>query len=197
MRIGVSVLPLAVAAFVVVAAGCSAATTSSSTASTVSRGNTVSTGSNGSAGSNGSTGSNGQAGQASRSASPGHNTPQQAAAGVIHAELSGHWSQVCNYLSPSQRSSCASLKLSSSSTMKGKINVVGAVISGDLALVKVTGRMCITRNGCFSNADPSAGMPTSSETFKQAYDNALNAGGLSPVPCIKINGKWYVNSTSE
>jgi len=187
MRIGVSVLPLAAAAFVVVTAGCSAAT-SSSTASTVSTGSAVSTG---------STGSTGQPGQASRSASPGHNTPQQAAAGVIHAELSGHWSQVCNYLSPSQRSSCVSLKLASSSTMKGEINVVGAVISGDLALVKVTGRICITRNGCFSNADPSAGMPTLSETFKQAYDHALNAGGLSPVPCIKINGKWYVNSTSE
>ncbi|HEY6311232.1 MAG TPA: hypothetical protein VIY52_10575 [Streptosporangiaceae bacterium] len=194
MRIGVSVLPLAAAAFVVVAAGCSAAATSSSTASTVSTG---STGNTVSTGSNGSTGSTGQAGQASRSASPGHNTPQQAAAGVIHAELSGHWSQVCNYLSPSQRPSCVSLKLSSSSTVKGEINVVGAVISGDLALVKVTGRMCFTRNGCFSNAAPSAGMPTLSETFKQAYDNALNAVGLSPVPCIKINGKWYVNSTSE
>lgn len=190
MRIGVSVLPLAAAAFVVVTAGCSAAT-GSSTGSTVSTGTTVSTGSNG------STGSTGQAGQATHSASPGHNTPQQAAAGVIHAELSGHWSQVCDYLSPNQRSSCVSLKLSSSSTVKGKINVVGAVISGDLALVKVTGRICINGNGCVSNADPSAGMPTSSETFKQAYDNALNAGGLSPVPCIKINGKWYVNSTSE
>ena len=62
--------------------------------------------------------------------------------------------------------------------------------------MKVTGRICVNGNGCFSNADPSAGMPTPSETFKQAYDSALNAGGLSPVPCIRVNGKWYVNSTS-
>lgn len=190
MRMHVSALPLAAAALLAVTAGCSTAT-SSSTAST---GSTASTQSTGSTGNTGSTGSTGQAGQVSPSASPGHDTPQDAVAGVFDAELSGRWSQLCTYLSPTKRSSCVSL----SSTPTGHLTVGGAVISGDLALVKVTGTICMTGNGCASNTNPSTGMPTRSKTFRQAYENALNGSStFSPVPCIKINGTRYVNTASQ
>jgi hypothetical protein len=33
-------------------------------------------------------------------------------------------------------------------------------------------------------------------TFKQAYDKALTSIAFSPVPCLKVNGQWYVNAES-
>jgi len=114
---------------------------------------------------------------------------------MIQDEFAGNWTQMCSYLAPSQRSLCSGLK--SSTIPTGKITVDGAVISGNLALVKVTGKACFGGNGCQRNSNPSLGLPTGSETFKQAYDKQLRDNGFSPVPCIKVNGKWYVNATAQ
>ena len=64
------------------------------------------------------------------------------------------------------------------------------------ALVKVTGKICSTGSECSGNTNPEAGMPTGSETFKQAYDKQLKDSAFSPIPCIRIKGKWYANAAT-
>lgn len=124
---------------------------------------------------------------------PGHDTPEDAADGAIQNELSGHIRQACSYFIPSQQASCRKAPLIL--LPKGHVSVVGAVTSGDLALVEIIGRFC-TRvgNHCQTGTDPSAGMPDRSETFKQAFDKAYYGSEFSPVNCQKVHGKWYVDA---
>jgi hypothetical protein len=121
---------------------------------------------------------------------PGHGTPQEAADGLIQAELAGNLPLACTYFVPAQQASCRGLQMS---LPKGNVSVDGAIVSGDLALVEITGHVCTTGNGCQTNTNPSLGLPKGSETFEQAYDKALASGNFSPVPCQKVNGKWYVS----
>jgi len=76
----------------------------------------------------------------------------------------------------------------------GSVTVRGAVTSGDLTLVEATGRICLANNGRSGKSAPAVGMPTGSASFQQVYDNlvASSASVLSPVPCVRIEGKWYV-----
>jgi hypothetical protein len=39
-------------------------------------------------------------------------------------------------------------------------------------------------------------MPQSQDAFAQVYEQVLSnsSSSLSPVPCIEVNGLWYVNS---
>ena len=166
---------LAAAAVAVVGlAGCSAAATSSGAAASPSKSASPATPTGGTA-----------------TVAPGHDTPQDAADGLIQAELAGNLQLACSYFVPAQQASCRGLHMS---LPTGHVSVDGAITSGDLALVEITGHVCTSGNGCQTSTDPSLGLPTGSETFKQAYDKALNSGEFSPVPCKKVNGKWYVNS---
>ena len=121
---------------------------------------------------------------------PGHDTPEQAADGLIQAEQAGNQRLLCSYAVPSQQANCRSLQIF---VLKGHISVVGALTSGDRALVEITGHTCWAGNGCQDSTDPSLGMPGGSLTFTQAYNKALTSNEFSPVPCLKVNGKWYVN----
>jgi hypothetical protein len=132
-----------------------------------------------------------------------HDTPQDAVAGLLHAELSGNFPLACSYIDPSSQSTCLTeySQAQSVPTFTGSGTVVGAVISGDKALVEITGNVCTTGNGCQGNSDPSEGMPTGSTTFAQAYNNVFNLPAnanstMSPVPCELINKSWYVNYDS-
>jgi hypothetical protein len=121
---------------------------------------------------------------------PGHDTPQEAADGLIQAELAGNLPLACTYFVPAQQASCRELQMS---LPKGHVSVDGAIVAGDLALVEITGHVCTAGNGCQTNTNPSLGLPEGSETFKQAYDKAVGSGEFSPVPCQKVNGKWYTS----
>jgi hypothetical protein len=121
---------------------------------------------------------------------PGHDTPEEAADGLIQAELAGNLRLACSYAVPAQQASCRTLQVP---LPTGHISVVGALTSDNRALVEITGRICMTGNGCKTSTNPSLGLPTGSQTFTHAYNQALTNGGFSPVPCLKVNGKWYVN----
>lgn len=123
---------------------------------------------------------------------PGHDTPQDAADGLIQAELSGNQQQACTYFVPSAQSSCRGQQ---PQLPKGTAAVKGVVMSGDQALVEVTGHICVQTNECQTSTDPTVGMPKGTVTFTQAYQNALNGVTFTPVPCIKVNGQWYVNNS--
>ncbi|HEY6297404.1 MAG TPA: hypothetical protein VIX15_17225 [Streptosporangiaceae bacterium] len=127
---------------------------------------------------------------------PGHGTPEDAADGLIQAELANNGPELCSYLVPSSQSDCNNqVQLSPFPTVTGNATVDGAVISGSKALVPVTGKLCNSDTGCTSNNDRSLGMPHGKETFAQAYAHALGPSDhFSPVPCIEENGMWYVNA---
>lgn len=130
---------------------------------------------------------------------PGHSTPQDAEEGLIKGELADNWVQACSYIVPSSQSACASAAQGNElPTLTGKATVDSAVISGNEALVVVTGSMCSSTTGCASNSVGSTGMPDTYITFTQAYDQVLentSDTSLSPVPCIEENGLWYVNAS--
>ena len=123
---------------------------------------------------------------------PGHDTPQDAADGLIQAELSGNQQQACAYFVPSVQASCRGQQ---PSLPTGSVSVKSAVTSGDQALVAITGKVCVTSTECQTSTDPTIGMPTGSVTFAQAYQKALGGQSFTPVPCIKVNGQWYVNNS--
>jgi hypothetical protein len=132
---------------------------------------------------------------AAATVAPGHGTPQDAADGLIKADLSGHWQLACSYFVPAQQTSCRAAQIQ---PPKGHASLGDAIASGDLALVGITGHVCSEGNICLTNTDPSLGLPKGSETFKQAYDKALNnSGALSPLLCMKVNGKWYAYNEFE
>jgi hypothetical protein len=187
MRVSGSAMLVAAATFTVLLAGCGAAASSGSgnAAGSTAGSTAVSTAT--------STATSAGPAVASPSASPGHDTPQDVATGIIQAELAGNWALLCSYIAPAQQASCKGAKLP---TPKGEATVDGAVISGNRALVKVTGKICFTGGECHGNTNPEAGMPTGSETFGQAYDKQLKNGAFSPIPCSRINGKWYANAAS-
>lgn len=130
---------------------------------------------------------------ASGSVGPGHLTPEAAVTGFLTAIYAGDHAAECTYLKPSVQADCAhSTPTASPPTVTGSFVVHNAVIQGDKALVSVTGSECTSGVGCLSNSDPASGMPSGSVSFQQAYNDAVTNGAFSPVPCVKINGKWYM-----
>lgn len=173
---------IATAAVLVVGlAGCGAAATSSRSGTASSTGGTASPGTSASA-----TATPGGA----ATVAPGHDTPEEAADGLIQAELAGNLRLACSYAVPAQQANCRGLQIS---LPTGHVSVAGALTSGDRALVEITGHICMSGNGCQTSTNPSLGLPTGSQTFTQAYNKALTSGGFSPVPCLEVSGKWYVN----
>ena len=132
-------------------------------------------------------------------ASPGTNTPEDAVEGLTSAELSGKTSQACSYMQPSGQALCAqAFESAPKLKFSGSVTIDGADISGKYALVEVTGHSCVAGNGCQSNSNPSSGMPSSSASFMTTYNKLTSSSGgsgFSPVPCVEINGKWYVAYT--
>jgi hypothetical protein len=128
---------------------------------------------------------------------PGHATPEEAVAGVFQDERSGNLAHSCTYLEPATQASCnqAASQVSAPPIVSGQVRIVGAVISGRYALVQVTGDTCSSSNVCVHNSNPDFDMPVGSGTFMATYNKLLNTIGdtLSPVPCVRVSNRWYVN----
>ncbi len=193
MRAGIPAMLLAAAAVLGVTAGCGSASSSGGAAS--STGSTSATGTSATAAGTG-TSSTGTSSTGTSSTGGGVATPEQVVTGFVQTELAGHWSKLCPYFPPGKRSSCSSDAGSLSGKPTGKLTVGSAVVSGKRALVPVTGHICLSgKSDCQSNTDPEAGLPSGSETFTQAYDKSVAGNVFSPVPCVKVNGRWYVNGS--
>jgi hypothetical protein len=191
MRVGYSRSLLAAAALLV-ATGCSsAAGHSAQSASPAAKpGSTASSAGGPAPASSGSASGSAQ----SASIHPGHSTPEDAVDGYIKALLAGNQAVACSYVDPSSQSACASAP-ASSIRATGNVTIGKAAMSGLLAVVPITGRICSPSNGCQSNSNPAEGMPTGSETVSQAVAAAQTGSGFSPVPCI-YDGGWYIYVTS-
>jgi len=187
MRAGIPAMLLATTAVLAVTAGCSSAANSGTAGGAASA----------RASSTASATAASTAGAGTGSTAAGFGTPQQVVTGFVQTELAGHWSKLCSYFPPAKRTGCSTATGALSGKPTGKLTVDGAVVSGKRALVKVTGHVCLSgKSDCQSNSDPEAGMPSGSETFTQAYDKAVAGNAFSPLPCIKVKGRWYVNGSA-
>jgi hypothetical protein len=54
------------------------------------------------------------------------------------------------------------------------------------------GEVCTKGFDCLTNHRPGAGMPVGSLTFAQAWRDTIHSSSLSPLPCVKVDGKWYL-----
>jgi hypothetical protein len=129
-------------------------------------------------------------------ATPGYGSPQDAVDGFYQSELAGDWAAVCSYVTPSAQALCLA-GTSGQGAATGHVTVGNAVISGNEALVAVTGSICAPSTPCVANSDPSLGMPPSPSQFAVYYQRAVansttSTTVISPIPCSDIGGKWYV-----
>ena len=135
--------------------------------------------------------------------SPGHDSPKAAADGFITDLVAGGTSW-CSYVDPADQSTCVTGASEAGLTVTGTFQIRNQVIVGSEAIVSVTGSLCTRSNasvttagGCDSNSDPDAGLPPGAGTFAVAYSAAVNnSTDYNAVPCVAVNGSWYVNATS-
>lgn len=121
--------------------------------------------------------------------SPGHGSPADAVDGYYQALLAGNATLACSYVLGEEGPCPASVQAT------GHFTIGRTATSGALALVAVTGQICISGSGCMSNSNPEEGMPTGSETVSQAFaDTTVTGNGFSPTPCEQSShGGWYVS----
>ncbi len=130
---------------------------------------------------------------------PGHDTPQEAAAGYWQSVLNGNYSKasgMCAYVEPDVQNQCVST-FRHARKGTGNFTIAGAVTQGTRSLVEVTGSVSLGRQNV-SNSGAKAGMPTSTGLFDSVYNNLADVSQnfLSPTPCIQEGGVWYVDVPS-
>jgi hypothetical protein len=143
------------------------------------------------------------------SASPGNGSPAGVLLGVAAAYSTQHFTDLCKYEEPSQRSGCTSawsgtpaldVDLADLPIFKN-VKPGYTAIDGNKALIGFTGKVCVLKlsPSCFTNNDPAA-ILDSGKSFSALWSQSLtwHGNGYSPSPAIKVNGTWYaytVNST--
>lgn len=139
---------------------------------------------------------------APHSAAPGHGSPGAAVSGLAAALSSKHYADTCAYAEPSAQAGCRSqIGQVPASQMPSMTNfAVGyTVIDGDKAAVGMTGKFCSPGQSpeCFTNDDPAAVFSTA-KSFSALWADAVTpSSGYSLTPCIEIDGKWYIYSSSS
>ena len=139
--------------------------------------------------------------------SPGNGSPEAVATGLIAAEDSGNYTSICDYYLPSIQAQCrAQIAPEASASPSAIASEIGNVthfavgytaVLGDDALVGTTGTYCAVDN-CYTNSDPAA-LFSSGKPFTTLWINANatdSTGGYSLVPVTKVDGKWYIFSSS-
>jgi hypothetical protein len=123
---------------------------------------------------------------AAGAASGGASSPAGAAVGVLNAKSKA---QLCAYEQPKVQAQCQRGGWGPNTV---SVKVVKVVTSGDRALVAVIGKVCPDGPDCLTNESPDAGMPSRSLTFAHAWSDTVRSSGLSPIPCVKVDGRWYL-----
>jgi hypothetical protein len=132
---------------------------------------------------------------------PGHSSPGAAVSGVLRALTDKSTAEYCGYAEPSTQAQCNSelSQLSASEFPSAKSAAVGYIaVEGDKAVAGLTGTLCLSgQTECTTNTDP-AEIFTTLHTFSALWQNAATASGskYSLTPLVKVNGNWYISSTS-
>lgn len=134
------------------------------------------------------------------------NSPGWVVNGFMKAVLMNNGPVACSYFPASEQSQCNTVATSFFSGAHGSAKVVSSFIDGKRALVSVTGTVCAPfisqsagASDCSSNSNANAGMPSNDSQFSHDFSLALSEGSnvLSPVPCIYVDGKWILDSSSS
>jgi hypothetical protein len=135
-------------------------------------------------------------------ASPGYGSPGAVVQGLFAAISSKHYADECAYGQPSAQATCrseASQVSASQMPYYSNFAVGYVVIDGDKAAVGITGTFCVPGQSpeCFTNDDPAAVFSTA-KSFAALWANAITpSSGYSLTPCVEIDRKWYLYSSSS
>jgi len=101
----------------------------------------------------------------------------------------------CAVVLPSQQAACNSAALANAFATVRVSNVAihRTAISGDRALVSITGKLCLAGR-CQAATDPNSGMPSATVSFERAWRIAASpqGGTTAGSPFERINGRWYL-----
>jgi hypothetical protein len=125
-----------------------------------------------------------------------HDSPEGVVKGVFGDILVGDLPGVCSYVLPNQQDACSNSValqgLQDPAVMKSTSLGIGhAIISGNLALVPVIGKVC-SSNTCHTYRH--TGLP-SGASFQAVFRQSMNPARLRPdynfIPCEKVDDSWY------
>jgi hypothetical protein len=140
----------------------------------------------------------------SRTATAGDGSPAGVFLTVVKDLESGHFTDVCSAVEPSQQASCKSqfgsipmAEIKADLPTYKNLATTYTAIDGDKALVGVTGSMCEPEATpkCATITDTAAAFD-SGKSFATLWNEAVNpkSSGYTLSPLIKVNGAWYGNS---
>ncbi len=135
---------------------------------------------------------------------PAKGSPQAVMTAYVRALDAGNFSAACGYVVASDQASCKSVMADAGGQLAMPSGVIYngfglgyTVIAGTQALVGATGRLCVLTQAqtCVSNSNPAAVLD-SGKSFAALWRQALNApsNAYSPVPCVRMNGTWHVDT---
>jgi len=135
--------------------------------------------------------------------SPGHGSPEAAAAGVMTGIQRNQPSLICEYLIPADQSGCSQAVTSGTAptTSVESWSLGKTVVDGDQAIVVVVYKKLCESETCFTSSNPAEGIPTSTSGFAQEYSHAVvmatssQANNYPALPMLQVDGQWYANDT--
>lgn len=134
---------------------------------------------------------------APQSASPGHGSPGSVIAGLIATLPSKNHGDQCAYMPPDDQAPCRSQVSQGPASQRPydtNFALGYVVISGDKAVVGMTGKFCSPGQSpeCFTNDNPAA-IFSNAKSFAALWANAIKPSKVYSLnPCIEIGGKWYL-----
>jgi|SRR5271154_543538 len=141
--------------------------------------------------------------QAPAQASPGHGSPAAAIEGYARLLDAKDLAGLCTYFQPSMQAQCTEDVSAITPSGKASMSTIQNLspgyiaIDNDKALVGYTGKSCQT-SGCTKNTDPAAIFATNRSPFATLLATELkasNSNAYGLIPCVEVNGKWYIDLT--
>jgi hypothetical protein len=141
--------------------------------------------------------------------SPAANTPEGVVQAYVHAMAGSDVSNACSYVQPSTQQTCISGMTQATAqgdTLSFSYNTFSlgyTAINGAEALVGSTyTQFCMQTEAqtCAADVtDPKAVFETG-KSFADLWASTLSSSSSSlasftPIPCVEVNGKWYVDAT--
>ncbi len=125
-------------------------------------------------------------------------SPQAIATSILGDLEVGRLGGVCRYVAPSERASCQGMVGSgffmgaSNSTTFRNLKAKDVIVSGNQAVVLVSGEVC-ARAGSSCSGLASVAVPKTYLSFKKLYSDAVSGNSGEPVVAfVKTGNRWYL-----
>jgi hypothetical protein len=131
-----------------------------------------------------------------KSAAP--NSPQAVATSILEDLEDGQLGSVCQYVAPPEQAGCQEIVGSglfmgaSNSTTFRNLKAKNVIVSGNQAIVLVSGQVC-AKVGSSCSVLESVPVPKTYVTFKKLYSSVVSGNGTNPVMAfVKTGNHWYL-----